>query len=279
MAINFPNSPTQGDIYTNNNVTWQYDGTAWNIIPSSGQINPNTFASISQLGGGSISAKNASDTLNVVSGENILLKLDNTTNTLTISAPVDEQYSFNIAADDSTLIKVSNDESIQFIGGTGITTQSDAEGNITITNTSAFSTFNSLQDVSGAGLKVDRVYEPAMTMFRLDNVGTTAYTFEPQYSGQDPNLYVLAGTTVAFNLDGIPNLPFEIQNSAGDPYNTGLVHIDNDGTVTVGADAQGKDSGTLYWRIPESISGTYRYECQLYPAMFGQIIVKRLSVI
>jgi hypothetical protein len=42
-------------------------------------------------------------------------------------------FKFNIAADDSTTREVTKDETIKFIGGTAITTSSDAEGNITIT--------------------------------------------------------------------------------------------------------------------------------------------------
>ena len=43
-----------------------------------------------------------------------------------------QQFSFSIGADDSSMKLVSRDESIKIIGGTGITTASDTEGNITI---------------------------------------------------------------------------------------------------------------------------------------------------
>jgi hypothetical protein len=47
-------------------------------------------------------------------------------------------FSFNVAGDDSTQRLVSNNELIKFIGAGGVTTASDAEGNITITgNTGA----------------------------------------------------------------------------------------------------------------------------------------------
>ena len=45
-------------------------------------------------------------------------------------------YTFNVAADDSTLRTISSDETVKFIGAGGITTASDAEGNITITGPS-----------------------------------------------------------------------------------------------------------------------------------------------
>ena len=43
-----------------------------------------------------------------------------------------DQYKFSIAADDSTLREVGNDETVKFIGSQNVTTSSDAEGNITI---------------------------------------------------------------------------------------------------------------------------------------------------
>ena len=46
-------------------------------------------------------------------------------------------FSFSVAADDSTQRAISSNESIKFIGSGGITTASDAEGNITITGASS----------------------------------------------------------------------------------------------------------------------------------------------
>ncbi len=44
-----------------------------------------------------------------------------------------QNFTFSIAADDSTLREITDKESIKFIGAGGVTTSSDAEGNITIT--------------------------------------------------------------------------------------------------------------------------------------------------
>ena len=65
----------------------------------------------------------------------------------------EDSFMFGVAADDSTLRIIRNDESIKFIGSAGITTSSDAEGNITISgpNLSSYlttsSSINSLSDV------------------------------------------------------------------------------------------------------------------------------------
>ena len=120
---------------------------------------------------------------------------------------------------------------------------------------------------------------PAIAMLTVDNNGTSAYTFNSHYSGNNPQIQALGGTTIAFDLAAATGHPFEVQDSTSSPYNIGLVHVDTDGTVSTGSDAQGKDSGVLYWQVPESISGVYRYQCQSHVAMVGGINVKRLSVI
>lgn len=152
---------------------------------------------------------------------------------------------------------------------------------VTIASTASggASDFDELGDATTASLTIDKIYEPAIAMLRVDNSGASAYLFPSHYSGNNPTIYALSGTTIAFDLDDIGGHPFEIQDGTSNPYNTGLVHVSTTGTVSTGSNAQGKDSGTLYWRIPESISGGYRYQCQLHTAMVGAITVKRLSVI
>ena len=59
----------------------------------------------------------------------------------------EDSYKFSIGADDSTLRIINNGESIKFIGTNGITTSSDAEGNITISGGSFLSTSSSLGDL------------------------------------------------------------------------------------------------------------------------------------
>jgi len=49
------------------------------------------------------------------------------------AAAIPAQFTFNVAADDSSLKTISSQETIKFIGANNITTSSDAEGNITIT--------------------------------------------------------------------------------------------------------------------------------------------------
>jgi len=185
---------------------------------------------------------------------------------------------FNIAADDSTQREVLAGETIQFLGGTGITTTSDDEGAITISATSSTS-FNSLLEPTTASLTIDKIYEPAIVMLRVDNVGTTSFTFPSHYAGNNPTIYALSGTTIAFDLDAIPSIPFRLLDNTLTPLSSGLIHVATDGTVSTDAAAQSKSSGTLYWRIPETESGTFVYDSPSYPAMYGTLSVKRFSLI
>ena len=36
MAIDFPNSPSSGDTFSVGNITWRWNGYAWNRIPDPG---------------------------------------------------------------------------------------------------------------------------------------------------------------------------------------------------------------------------------------------------
>jgi plastocyanin len=117
---------------------------------------------------------------------------------------------------------------------------------------------------------------PAITALDVTNSGFTAYLFNNQYAGNNPTIYAISGTTIAFNLN-VSGHPFLIRTSGGVNYNTGLIHVDVDGTVSTGSNAQGKVSGTLYWQIPAGINGAYQYICSLHSGMVGVITIKSIS--
>ena len=139
--------------------------------------------------------------------------------------------------------------------------------------------FTGLSDVP-VGLTIDKIYLPAITMLTVGVDGSVAYTFD-QYAGNNPTIYAISGTTIAFNLAWtIGNHPFLIR-SGGVNYTTGLVHVSTAGVVSTGGGALGKNSGTLYWKIPASASGTFQYVCSNHidAGMFGTITVKAFSTL
>jgi plastocyanin len=173
-------------------------------------------------------------------------------------------------------------------GGTGTTTPSLVAGtNVTIAGTWPNQTINSTASggattfaalTDNAGLTIDRIYLPAITMLSTTNNGASSYRFDQYGTTDNPTVYAINGATIAFNLN-VAGHPFLIQTSGGSNYNEGLTHVTTAGVVTTGSSAQGKTSGTLYWKIPSSISGNYRYICSIHGSMVGVITIKDIATI
>lgn len=292
MALNFPVNPTNGDTFTDENTTWQFNGVAWDVIGSvNNLVLPNVFSNIVVAGQNTITADSTNDTLTIVAGSNITITTDASSDSLTIASAGDgegggdpNQNAFsNIAVSGQNTIAADTiTDTLNVAAGTGIQVTTNSETDtITIASTvsSGVSLLNELTDVSNAGIDIHDIYEHAIVTLRVGNVGTTAYTFDSHYSGNNPGLYVLSGTTVAFDLDNIAGHPFELQDNTLTPLTSNLVHVANDGTVSTDSAAQGKNSGMLYWRIPENITNNtnYVYQCQTHASMFGTITIKRLA--
>jgi plastocyanin len=178
----------------------------------------------------------------------------------------------NVVADSSA-------DTLTLVAGTGMSITTNASTDtITFTNTasSGATAFTGLSD--SAGLTVDRFYLPAITMLTTTNNGASSYRFDQYGTADNPTVYAINGTTIAFNLN-VSGHPFLIQTSGGANYNEGLVHVTTAGAVTTGASAQGQTSGTLYWKVPTSISGNYRYICSIHSSMVGVINIKQISAL
>jgi plastocyanin len=129
--------------------------------------------------------------------------------------------------------------------------------------------------LTAAGLPVPVL--PAITQLAVTNNLAVAYRFDQYGTADDPTIYAISGTTIAFNLN-VTGHPFLIQTSGGVNYNDGLVHVSTTGTVVTGASAQGQQTGTLYWKIPVGTVGNYRYACSIHTvAMVGVITIKNIA--
>jgi len=162
-------------------------------------------------------------------------------------------------------------------GDTGPQGLQGLKGDTGLTGPAGAATFNGQTDVATAGLTIDKIAYPAITMLDVTNSGSSAYLFMNQYGGSNPTIYAISGTTIGFNLN-VSGHPFLIRLS-GANYNTGLIHVSTTGVKSTGTDAQGKTSGTLYWQIPQGINGNYGYLCSFHSGMAGTITIKDIATI
>jgi len=301
MAINFPASPSEDDTFTSGGVTWQWDGTTWNIVGGSTPVNIRSFSTITG-DSGSTTADSPSDTLTVIGGSGIATSISGDTLSIAYAGGgggSDQNLWYTIQADSGNTSANTTTDTLTVAGGTDISTSISGD-TLTINYTGAGGGANSINDLTdvniggitqgdtlvwtGAsfiptGRSFATMYMPAIALLRVGAAGVTAYTFNSHYSGNNPTIYAISGTTIAFDLTNASGHPFEIQDNTLTALTSGLTHVDNEGTVSTGASAQGKSSGVLYWEIPETEGGTYVYQCQAHAAMYGIISVKRLSTI
>ena len=135
--------------------------------------------------------------------------------------------------------------------------------------------FDQLSDAQTASLDIDKVALSAITRLVVTANGSSAYRFDQYGTTDNPIVHAHAGTTLAFDLDLVPSHPFNIRFN-GTNFDTGVVHVSSNGTVTTGASAQNQTSGTLYWKIPDGLEGNqYGYICGNHSGMVGVIDVMR----
>ena len=273
-------TPSEGQVLKYNGTNWVNDTDA----TSGGGGSSNSFATIAVAGQSSVVADSATDTLTLVAGTGITITTVAGTDTITIAASggaAGNNFETIAVAGQSNIVADSSADTLTLAAGTGISITTDAgTDTVTITSTVAagVTAFTGLSDASSSSLTVDKIYLPAITMLNVTANGTSAYRFDQYGTTDDPTVYAINATTIAFNLQATGH-PFLIQDNTGTNYNTGLVHVTTAGVVTTGSSAQGKDSGTLYWKIPDSISGNYRYQCASHAGMVGTITIKNFATL
>lgn len=276
--IDFPQNPQVNETVTVANVTWTWDGVAWSII--------STVAGGGQVGSGisEISADSGSITgqtsITLAGGTDI--ETSATGSTLTVNYTGSGGGGGGGASNlsdlgDVNISGVQENEVLKYVAGEW-TNATDATGDGG--GGGGASNYADLGDVP-VGHTPDEFYESAIATLRVNNNGTSAYTFNSHYTGDNPTIFALSGTTIAFDLTDISGHPFLIQDSVGSNITSGLVHVSTDGTTSFNTNAQGQSSGTLYWRIPEATASppNYRYQCQSHTAMVGAITIKDFSAI
>jgi plastocyanin len=172
------------------------------------------------------------------------------------------------------------DEDLSVIGNTTLSNVTITYGNIDTANITILTSGDGLINATSNIFVDDWVFSananvrPGVTTFSVVNAGSGAYLFD-QYPGNNPDIFLHPGQTVSFNINA-PGHPFLIRESAGGTlFNVGLTHVSTTGVVSTEADAQGKQTGTLIWKVPASlVNSTYVYQCQVHAGMVGNLIIQ-----
>ena len=87
MPINFPNSPALNEVYTVDQKSWRYNGTAWNVISSGYDLSTSpSFTNLVVAGQSTVVADTATDTLTLVAGSGIAITTNASTDTVTLTS-------------------------------------------------------------------------------------------------------------------------------------------------------------------------------------------------
>ena len=245
----------------------------------------NSFSRFSVSGQSPVDATVPLDTFTFIAGSNMTINTDPVSQSITFNSTGGggggggNSFGTIAVLGQSNVVAEITEDTLNLNAGVGISISTNAgTDTITITNTSAgVNDFDQLSEPAESSHTFDKIYLPAITMLTVTNVGATAYLYD-QYSGNNPTIYAINGTTIAFNLQ-CDGHPFAIQTAAGVNYNEGLIHVSQTGTVSTGAAAQGFSQGTLYWKIPSSVTGGYRYQCTAHAPMVGSITIKNFGSI
>lgn len=118
-------------------------------------------------------------------------------------------------------------------------------------------------------------FRNAATVLTVSANGSSAYRFDQYGTTDNPTIYVKAGTTVGFDLsyDTGGTHPFKIQTSGNADVSEGIVEL-TDNIVYTDFTQGGAYGGTLFWKIPASFSGNYKYQCTAHGGMTGTIVVE-----
>lgn len=94
------------------------------------------------------------------------------------------------------------------------------------------------------------------------------------YVGGNPNIFVFAGQTLAFNLVGMTSHPFSIQNTTGSNLLSGLTHVSTNGVIDSTANVQGQTSGRLFFTPSfADVGNVYSYRSLTNANVRGNIII------
>jgi|688.fasta_scaffold135457_3 hypothetical protein len=251
MPLDFPSSPLVGDLYTYNNRTWQYNGSAWALLATSsinntpiGNVQANTGAFTSITASGTVTATGnvTGDWLNA----NQVSSLGNITATGNVSANF---LLGNGACITGVAVTVSN-----IVSGNSNVAVTTANGNIAISvagnsNVAVFSNGDTTLKANFVPI-ADNVYSLGSSSLRWANLWMAGNTIIlgnvvlRDTGGNAMGVYGADGTTPGqfLNTSGYQQNPANITVNTTLPtsynnFSAGPVTINSNVTVTVASGA------------------------------------------
>ncbi len=205
--LSFPSSPRSGQSYAApNGQIYVYDGVKW------------IGTTVSGGGGGAT----------------------------TVTNNIENPFTFNVAADDSTQREILNGELIKFIGAGSITTASDAEGNITITGSSSGVTASSSDTFTNKTINI--AFGQGNT-FQIQGNSISSYT------GSGPIVALSSMPTLSgFNIGNGSNLT--VDGGTGPYYWSGQSGVAQAGIDKAGVYRSGSSSTNSLFTFAANGSGT-----------------------
>ena len=247
MAINFPNSPSDGDQVTYSGVTYTYNATKGVWTSSTSLLND--YLEVANL------QPQLDRYLQVANSTSFA-----TTGSLDGYLQVANSLSFATTSSLDAYLQVAN---------ANFVTQSTLDGYLQVANSTSFASTSSLD----AYLQVANVASYAFAnekVFTVTNDGSSAYKFYGVGTGADasqansnPTLYLSRGEKYTFNVNASGH-PFYIKTTKS----TGTGNAFANGVINNGAAV-----GNVVFTVPMNAPDTLHYNCSVHSSMNGTIYV------
>ena len=307
--------PSDGQV-----LKWNDTNSAWepandlNEGGGGGGTTQNLFETI-DADTGTTTASAANDTLTIAGGTNISTSITGDTVTINMTGTLgdpDQNVFVTLGADNGTRTATTTTDTINFVGGTGVETNLNAN-NLTITNTSPNVVQNVIQTIND---KVGGSYTAASDDAELTITGsaaittslsgstltidqTTQYKLPSASEGQNViygvnqweavasptlNIVFTAASSSDYTLNGAgfsgqtdPTIyvyrGFTYRFENNAPSHPLAIRQSNGGSAVSGV--TGSQTGIQFWTVPMSLSAgtTYVYQCTIHSNMVGNIVV------
>jgi len=275
-AFNSANAATLTDTTQNNSISSAFNHANAGFTSSNSYVTINDSINVTQNNSitAAFAAANAATLTDVTQNNSIVASFNHANAAFGVA---------NTASGASTDVYARNHSNSAFAHANASFTSANSISGVDITQnnsiTAAFIQANSGFDFANVAANLTLSFG-ATTILEVLSSGSSAYLFTQYGALNNPNISTFSATTLGFKLN-VSGHPFHIRtgdNTAD--YNTGLVHVSSNGTLSYDSAAQGKIDGTLFWRIPHNAIGTYRYRCANHPgAMIGYINVANTASI